>query len=344
MTRGRRGSLPLRRRALPSPHAGLSRRFLLVCDRDTKFTGSFGEVFTAEGVRIVRTPPQAPRANAHAEHWVRTVCRQCLDRIGPGFAQVADHHRVSGGDLDQVTLAFTEVLIAGGLMDRVAARRDGLARPTVDDPARPILLAVSDNGPQMTSGTTREFMAMCAIALHFGRPGTPTDQAWIESLFGHVKAEWPHLLAIRDPATLRNELEIVRCAYSGVRLHAGIGDVTPNDNTKAEETRSAGHAKRAWRPRDSAASRTIANTITRPDESPAMLFDSRPRSLVNSEARQLGSVPAVGHPSGRGRMTLVASQREIAIMSRSRASFTGSTPLRYGAPPRERRTNRSRTP
>jgi hypothetical protein len=26
---------------------------------------------------------------------------------------------------------------------------------------------------------------------------TPTDQAWIESLFGDVKAEWPHLLAIR---------------------------------------------------------------------------------------------------------------------------------------------------
>ena len=30
---------------------------------------------------------------------------------------------------------------------------------------------VSDNGPQMTSGSTREFMAMCAIAQHFGRPG-----------------------------------------------------------------------------------------------------------------------------------------------------------------------------
>jgi len=29
-------------------------------------------------------------------------------------------------------------------------------------------------------------MAMCAIAQHFGRPGTPTDQAWIESLFSHM--------------------------------------------------------------------------------------------------------------------------------------------------------------
>ena len=114
----------------------------------------------------------------------------------------------------------------------------------MDDPARPILLAVSDNGPQMTSGSTREFMAMCAIAQHFGRPGTPTDQAWIESLFGHVKAEWPHLLAIRDPATLRAELEIVRDRYNGVRLHAGIGYVTPDDehHGRGKEIRKAREA------------------------------------------------------------------------------------------------------
>ena len=81
----------------------------------------------------------------------------------------------------------------------------------------------------MTSGSTREFMALCAIAQHFGRPGTPTDQAWIESLNGHIKAEYPHLLAITDPATLRAELKIVRAHYDGVSLHAGIGYVTPND-------------------------------------------------------------------------------------------------------------------
>jgi transposase InsO family protein len=81
----------------------------------------------------------------------------------------------------------------------------------------------------MTSGSTREFMALCAIAQHFGRPHTPTDQAWIESLNGHLKGEYPHLLAIRDPATLRAELEIARADYNAVRLHQGIGYVTPND-------------------------------------------------------------------------------------------------------------------
>jgi putative transposase len=129
----------------------------------------------------------------------------------------------------QVQVVFTEALEREGLLELVTARLDGLVDPTVDDPARPILLALSDNGPQMTSGSTREFMALCAIHQHFGRPGTPTDQAWIESLFGHVKAERPHLAKIGDPAVLRAELAVVREHYNSVRLHAGIGYVTPDD-------------------------------------------------------------------------------------------------------------------
>jgi transposase InsO family protein len=129
----------------------------------------------------------------------------------------------------QVQLAFTHALEIEGLLPVIEARQDRLADPTVEDPALPVLLAVSDNGPQMTSGSTREFLAMCAIAQHFGRPGTPTDQAWIESLFSHVKADWPHLDHISDAAVLRAELATVRVAYNTTRLHAGIGYVTPDD-------------------------------------------------------------------------------------------------------------------
>jgi transposase InsO family protein len=130
----------------------------------------------------------------------------------------------------QVELAFTTALEVEGLLDVVDARLDdGLVDLDVDDETRPVLLAVSDNGPQMSSGSTREFLALCAIAQHFGRPGTPTDQAWIESLNGHIKAEYPHLLAITDPATLRAELAVTRVHYNTVRLHQGVGYVTPDD-------------------------------------------------------------------------------------------------------------------
>ncbi len=70
---------------------------------------------------------------------------------------------------------------------------------------------------------------MCAIAQQFGRPGIPPDQAWIDSLNGHLKAEYPHPLAIRDPATLRAELAVARDHYNGIRLHQGIGYLCPND-------------------------------------------------------------------------------------------------------------------
>ncbi len=52
----------------------------LIRDRAGQFTGSFDAVFIAEGIRILASPPQAPRANAICERMIGTLRRDLFDR------------------------------------------------------------------------------------------------------------------------------------------------------------------------------------------------------------------------------------------------------------------------
>ena len=136
----------------PSPSAGRGR------------TGWCGHR-TASGVG---TRPISPRARRVCFAIIDVVSRKWIDTL------VSVEETAT-----QVQVIFEHALGIEGLLDLLTDERLDL---DPDDPRRPILLAVCDNGPQMTADATREFLALMAIAQHLGRPHTPTDQAWIEIL------------------------------------------------------------------------------------------------------------------------------------------------------------------
>ena len=214
-------------------------------------------VLTDAGVRLPGLPRPEPRTRKPFPDWAELIpgviwVYDFTHFSGlPGWCAIAIVDVVSKKCLTlnltaqetstQVEAAFIDALTVDGKAwllgdDEFTAE---LASGHVPDPefdpdddgtgAVPVLLAVSDNGPQMTSTATARFMAAARIGQHFGRPGTPNDQAWIESFFGHLKTENPHLDEITDPAALRIELEHLRTHYNTVRLHESIGYVTPDD-------------------------------------------------------------------------------------------------------------------
>jgi len=53
----------------------------LVRDNDSKFGSCFRRVATTSGIKLLKTPVHAPRANAICERFPRSVRQECLDHL-----------------------------------------------------------------------------------------------------------------------------------------------------------------------------------------------------------------------------------------------------------------------
>ena len=60
----------------------------LVHDRDASSRRAFDALFVDENIKLIRTPVQAPNANAHIERWVGSVRRPTLPRPGRSGALI----------------------------------------------------------------------------------------------------------------------------------------------------------------------------------------------------------------------------------------------------------------
>jgi transposase InsO family protein len=59
---------------------GRGPRFL-ICDHDDKYCRQFALVAKGAGIRLLRTPVEAPKANAICERLLGSVRRECLDHM-----------------------------------------------------------------------------------------------------------------------------------------------------------------------------------------------------------------------------------------------------------------------
>jgi transposase InsO family protein len=72
------------REAMPADH---TYRFL-IHDRDTIFSGDLDQSMRHLGLRVLKTPPRSPQANALCERLLGTLRRECLDFLIP----LTEHH------------------------------------------------------------------------------------------------------------------------------------------------------------------------------------------------------------------------------------------------------------
>ena len=53
----------------------------MIRDRGGQFTDAFDTVLADAGIRVLKSPPRAPRANAICERMIGTLRRELLDRV-----------------------------------------------------------------------------------------------------------------------------------------------------------------------------------------------------------------------------------------------------------------------
>ncbi|MGH8436727.1 MAG: IS3 family transposase, partial [Pseudomonas sp.] len=86
-----------------------------------------------------------------------------------------------------------------------------------------------DNGTEFTSKTFDEWAWQHGIQLDFSRPGTPTDNGFIESFNGRLRDECLNANEFVSIDDARDRIEAWRQDYNDFRPHSSLGNLTPSE-------------------------------------------------------------------------------------------------------------------
>ncbi|WP_244537387.1 IS3 family transposase [Methylobacterium pseudosasicola] len=91
---------------------------------------------------------------------------------------------------------------------------------------RPKSLRV-DNGPEFAGRMLDQWAYLNGVEIDFSRPGKPTDNAYIESFNGRLRAECLNASWFLSLADARDRIEEWRCHDNEDRSHTALGGLTP---------------------------------------------------------------------------------------------------------------------
>jgi putative transposase len=261
-------------------------------------------VLTAEGLVLQGPAPREPAIRAPWPDWIEWKPGRvwCYDfthftrarRVAVAVMDVVSRRWLSTlvsaeETSSQIEAAFLAALDEQQLAERIDARllarlRSGEATAVeLDGPEAdgvPVMIAMSDNGPQMRSHSTKEFMAACAIMQRFGRPGTPTDRPGSSRCSGMSKATGRTWRRSVTPANLPPNSTASGSSTTPSGCTPASATSPPTTNTTAAETPSARPAVTDSPRHDRHASHTVeAKQGTHHERAPNLagyLFARRP--------------------------------------------------------------------
>lgn len=88
-------------------------------------------------------------------------------------------------------------------------------------------MITTDNGPELTSKAVTVWAITNQVTLRYSRPGTPTDNPFIESFNARLRAECADLWWTDSIADANTLLEQWRHRYNHQRPHRSIGRIPP---------------------------------------------------------------------------------------------------------------------
>jgi transposase InsO family protein len=95
---------------------------------------------------------------------------------------------------------------------------------------------VVDNGPEFISNALDKWAYERGVTLHFIKPGTPTQNAFIESFNGSFRNECLNANWFDSLDHAREVIEAWRLDYNAERPHSSLGGLTPIEYQRLHTT------------------------------------------------------------------------------------------------------------